>query len=127
MALPLLFVVLQAIFPQLGAGSWQGAFSALPRLFADDALLAMGLGTLQVGLGVTLGSLIIGLPLGALRGLFRLPGGALWDLLFLVPFLTPPYIAALNWTLRCSATAMCSSLPASIWRACCSAPAASRW
>lgn len=98
-ALPLLFIVLQAIFPQLGAGSWQGAFSALPRLFADDALLAMGRGTLQVGLGVALGSLLIGLPLGALRGLFRLPGAALWDGLFLVPFLTPPYIAALNWTL----------------------------
>jgi len=98
-ALPLLFIVLQAIFPQLGAGSWQGAFSALPRLFADDTLLAMGRGTLQVGLGVALGSLLIGLPLGALRGLFRLPGAALWDGLFLVPFLTPPYIAALNWTL----------------------------
>ncbi|MCG7390289.1 ABC transporter permease subunit [Pantoea sp. ACRSB] len=98
-ALPLLFIVLQAIFPQLGAGSWQGAFSALPRLFTDDALLPMGFGTLKVGLGVALCSLIIGLPLGALRGLFRLPGGALWDLLFLVPFLTPPYIAALNWTL----------------------------
>ena len=98
-ALPLLFVVLQAIFPQLGAGSWQGAFSALPRLFADDALLAMWGGTLKVGVGVVLCSLAIGLPLGVLRGLVRLPGGALWDLLFLVPFLTPPYIAALNWTL----------------------------
>ncbi|MBZ6388614.1 ABC transporter permease subunit, partial [Pantoea piersonii] len=98
-ALPLLFIVLQAIFPQLGAGSWQGAFSALPRLLTDDALLPMGFGTLKVGLGVVLCSLIIGLPLGVLRGLFRLPGSALWDLLFLVPFLTPPYIAALNWTL----------------------------
>ena len=98
-ALPLLFIALQAIFPQLGSGSWQGAFSALPRLLSDAALLQMGLGTLQIGLGVALGSLLIGLPLGALRGLFRLPGGALWDLLFLVPFLTPPYIAALNWTL----------------------------
>nr|MBA2817412.1 ABC transporter permease [Candidatus Pantoea persica] len=88
LALPPLFILLQAIFPQLGAGSWQCAFSALPRLFADDALLAMWSGTLKVGVGVVLCSLAVGLPLGVL-----------WDLLFLVPFLTPPYIAAQNWTL----------------------------
>ena len=27
-ALPLLFIVLQALFPQLGEGNWSGAFSA---------------------------------------------------------------------------------------------------
>lgn len=98
-ALPLLFIVLQALFPHLGEGEWRGAFSALPALLADPQLVPMWLGTLKIGLGVALGSLLLGLPLGALRGLFRLPGAALWDLLFLIPFLTPPYIVALAWTL----------------------------
>lgn len=98
-ALPLLFIVLQALFPHLNEGEWRGAFSALPALLADPQLLPMWLGTLKIGLGVALGSLVLGLPLGVLRGLFRLPGAALWDLLFLIPFLTPPYIVALAWTL----------------------------
>jgi iron(III) transport system permease protein len=98
-ALPLLFIVLQALFPHLIEGQWQGAFSALPALLEDPQLVPMWLGTLKIGLGVAIGSLLLGLPLGALRGLFRLPGAALWDLLFLIPFLTPPYIVALAWTL----------------------------
>ncbi|MEG3127520.1 ABC transporter permease subunit [Pantoea cypripedii] len=98
-ALPLLFIVLQALFPHLSEGQWQGAFSALPALLDDPQLVPMWLGTLKIGLGVALGSLVLGLPLGALRGLFRLPAAALWDLLFLIPFLTPPYIVALAWTL----------------------------
>ncbi|QGY30888.1 ABC transporter permease [Pantoea cypripedii] len=98
-ALPLLFIVLQALFPHLSEGQWQGAFSALPALLEDPQLVPMWLGTLKIGLGVAMGSLLLGLPLGALRGLFRLPGAALWDLLFLIPFLTPPYIVALAWTL----------------------------
>ncbi|MBP2195529.1 ABC transporter permease [Pantoea cypripedii] len=98
-ALPLLFILLQALFPHLSEGQWQGAFSALPALLEDPQLVPMWLGTLKIGLGVALGSLVLGLPLGALRGLFRLPAAALWDLLFLIPFLTPPYIVALAWTL----------------------------
>lgn len=98
-ALPLLFIVLQALFPRLGEGNLRGAFSALPALFDDPHLVPMWLGTLKTGGGVALCSLLLGLPLGALRGLFRLPGAALWDLLFLIPFLTPPYIVALSWTL----------------------------
>ncbi|WP_245840236.1 ABC transporter permease [Pantoea rwandensis] len=98
-ALPLLFIVLQALFPQFSEGNLSGAFSALPALFEDPQLVPMWLGTLKIGGGVALCSLLLGLPLGALRGLFRLPGAALWDLLFLIPFLTPPYIVALSWTL----------------------------
>jgi iron(III) transport system permease protein len=56
-------------------------------------------GTLWVACGVALMSVVIGLPLGVLRGLFNVPLPRLWDLLFLIPFLTPPYIAALSWML----------------------------
>ncbi len=44
-------------------------------------------------------SALIGFPLGVARGLLNLPLPRLWDLLFLIPFLTPPYIAALSWML----------------------------
>lgn len=98
-ALPLFFMVLQAIFPQFSAGSLGGAFSGVSTLIADPQLPTMLGGTLWVACGVALMSVIIGLPLGVLRGLFNLPLPRLWDLLFLIPFLTPPYIAALSWML----------------------------
>jgi iron(III) transport system permease protein len=56
-------------------------------------------GTLWIAGGVALASVLIGLPLGILRGMFSLPLPRLWDLLFLIPFLTPPYISALSWML----------------------------
>ena len=98
-ALPLLFIILQAIFPRFSAGSLEGAFSGVAALIADPQLPMMLGGTLWVACGVALMSVLIGLPLGVLRGLFNLPLPRLWDLLFLIPFLTPPYIAALAWTL----------------------------
>ncbi len=97
--LPLLFIVLQAIFPQFSAGSLGGAFSGVSTLIADPQLPTMLGGTLWVACGVALMSVVIGLPLGVLRGLFTIPLPRLWDLLFLIPFLTPPYIAALSWML----------------------------
>lgn len=97
--LPVSFVVLQAIFPHLDGGAFSDAFAPFGRLFSDAQLREMVSSTLKVGLGVALCSAIIGIPLGALRGLFALPGAALWDLVFLIPFMLPPYIAALSWML----------------------------
>ena len=98
-ALPLTFIVLQAVFPQFSAGSFAGAFSGVSSLLAEPQLPGMLGGTLQIALGVALVSAMIGFPLGVARGLFNLPLPRLWDLLFLIPFLTPPYIAALSWML----------------------------
>ena len=98
-ALPLLFIVLQAIFPRFSAGSLGGAFSGVSTLIAAPQLPTMLGGTLWVACGVALMSVVIGLPLGVVRGLFTIPLPRLWDLLFLIPFLTPPYIAALSWML----------------------------
>lgn len=98
-ASPLLFIALQAIFPQFSAGNFSGAFSGVQALLAEPQLPRMLGGTLQVGLGVALVSALIGFPLGVARGGFNLPWPRLWDLLFLIPFLTPPYIAALSWML----------------------------
>jgi iron(III) transport system permease protein len=98
-AFPLSFIALQAIFPQFSAGSLSGAFSGVSTLLAEPQLPAMLGGTLQIATGVALLSAVIGFPLGVARGLFTLPLPRLWDLLFLIPFLTPPYIAALSWML----------------------------
>ncbi|EPH0596816.1 ABC transporter permease [Klebsiella pneumoniae] len=98
-ALPLVFIVLQAIFPHFSAGSLGDAFGGIPALLADPQLPAMLGGTLWIAAGVALVSVMIGLPLGILRGIFSLPLPRLWDLLFLIPFLTPPYISALSWML----------------------------
>nr|WP_318381768.1 iron ABC transporter permease [uncultured Enterobacter sp.] len=98
-ALPLLFILLQAVFPQFSAGSFSGAFSGFMSQFQDPQLPAMLGGTLWIAAGVALLSALIGLPLGVVRGLFNVPCPKLWDLLFLIPFLTPPYIAALSWML----------------------------
>ncbi|WP_312453539.1 iron ABC transporter permease [Pseudescherichia sp.] len=98
-ALPLLFIILQAIFPQFSAGSLSGAFSGIAPQFQEPQLPAMLGGTLWIAAGVALLSALIGLPLGVMRGLFNLPVPRLWDLIFLIPFLTPPYIAALSWML----------------------------
>ncbi len=98
-AFPLLFIALQAVFPQFNAGDFSGAFSGVRTLLAEPQLPAMLGGTLQIAIGVALVSALIGFPLGVARGLLNLPAPRLWDLLFLIPFLTPPYIAALSWML----------------------------
>lgn len=98
-ALPLSFIALQAVFPQFSAGVLTGAFSGVRTLLAEPQLPTMLGGTLQVGIGVALVSALIGFPLGVARGLLNLPLPRLWDVLFLIPFLTPPYIAALSWML----------------------------
>ncbi|WP_442913059.1 ABC transporter permease [Leclercia sp.] len=94
-----MFILLQAVFPQFSAGIFSGAFSGVATLLAEPQLPTMLGGTLQVAVGVALISALIGFPLGVARGLLNLPLPRLWDLLFLIPFLTPPYIAALSWML----------------------------
>jgi iron(III) transport system permease protein len=96
-ALPLCFVLLQAIFPDLSEGSLAAPFSHLAAIFGDSDLLGLTFNTLRLGACVVLLSAAIGIPLGALRGLFKLPLAPLWDLMLLVPFMIPPYIAALGW------------------------------
>jgi iron(III) transport system permease protein len=96
-ALPLCFVLLQAIFPDLSEGSLAAPFSHLASIFGDADLLGLTFNTLHLGACVVLLSAAIGIPLGALRGLFKLPLAPLWDLMLLVPFMIPPYIAALGW------------------------------
>lgn len=96
-ALPMLFIVLQAIFPQLGSHSFQAPFSAFSQFFQQKDAWVPLLNSIRLGVSVVIVSAVIGIPLGTIRGLCHLPCPQLWDVLFLIPFLIPPYIAALSW------------------------------
>ncbi|HTH95867.1 MAG TPA: iron ABC transporter permease [Stellaceae bacterium] len=96
-AVPFSFVVLQGIFPNLGAGSFAKPFSALVATLGDRALLAMTGHTLVLGFGVVLFSACLAVPLGVARALYKIPLAPLWDVMLLVPFMVPPYIATLGW------------------------------
>jgi len=97
--IPLLFVLLQAVFPNFSAGDLHDPFGSFSTVLRQDGLGGLLGNTLLLGLGVAALSALLGIPLGALRGLFNLPGARFWDLMMLVPFLIPPYISALSWIL----------------------------
>lgn len=96
-AVPFVFVILQAIFPFLGRGSLAAPLSHLPATLSDPGILRMGLNTVLLGIAVAVLSALIAVPLAVLRALFRVPGAPVWDALMLVPFMIPPYIATLGW------------------------------
>ncbi|EKT65366.1 ABC transporter permease [Providencia alcalifaciens] len=97
--IPLIFIVLQALFPHFGQGDFSQIFQPIIHLFNEPELASLLQNTFLLGLGVALVSAVIAIPLGAVRGLFNLPFARVWDLLFLIPFLIPPYIAGLSWML----------------------------
>ncbi|MFC5386336.1 ABC transporter permease [Aquamicrobium segne] len=94
---PFALIVLQAIFPELGRGSLAAPFSRLAQTLGDAKLLRMTGNTMLLGLGVAALSALIAVPLAVMRSLFRVPGALVWDILMLVPFMIPPYIATLGW------------------------------
>lgn len=96
-AVPFLFVVLQAIFPNMGSGSFAEPFSELVRTLGNLKLIALAGNTLMVGIGVIVLVAILAVPLALARALFRVPFALGWDLIFLIPFMIPPYIATLGW------------------------------
>src|SRR5690606_27547901 len=91
------FILLQAVFPQLGRGSLAAPLTHLPATLADPALLRMTGNTLVLGLGVIVVAAAIAVPLAVCRALFHVPFAGFWDLAMLVPFMIPPYIATLGW------------------------------
>lgn len=96
-AMPVFFILLQAIFPDFARGSLANPFSTLTLLTDNDRLLTQAINTLRLAFGVMIGCLLLGLPIGILRGLFHVPGARIWDVIFLIPFLIPPFIAAIAW------------------------------
>ena len=97
--IPIAFVVLQAIFPGAAQANWLAPFAHWQIVWNDTNVGHLLGNTLWLGVCVVGGTLLLGVPLGLLRGLCQLPAAGLWDLCFLVPFMVPPYIAAMGWIL----------------------------
>src|SRR5262245_57056257 len=89
-AVQIVFVLLQAIFPEVGRGSFAEPFGRVLPVLGDPALLRLAANTVLLGLAVVLGSAALGIPLGVLRALFDVPLARLWDVLLLVPLMVPP-------------------------------------
>ncbi|MDO5528148.1 MAG: iron ABC transporter permease [Paracoccus sp. (in: a-proteobacteria)] len=96
-AVPVVFILLQAVFPDFTRGSLAGAFSRLDVLTENARLLRQTRNSLMLSAAVMLGALIVGGPIGVLRGMFRVPFARVWDVIFLIPFMIPPFIAAIAW------------------------------
>jgi iron(III) transport system permease protein len=96
-AVPFAAVVMQGNCPELGQGSFAKPFSSFIATLNDGALIGMAGNTILLGCCVVLASAVVAVPLGVFRALYRVPGAALFDVLLLVPFMIPPYIATLGW------------------------------
>lgn len=112
-ALPLFFVLLQAIFPRLAEGSFAQPFGAFAPALGDARVPRLAANTVGMGLAVCALSLAFALPLAMLRGLARLPGAALWDVVLLVPIMIPPYVGAFAWVLMLQSGGYLSQLTGS--------------
>ena len=95
--LPMLAILLQAVFPGLTRGDFSAPFGAFAGALSNPELLGLVGNTILLGVCVALGCLLLAAPLGLLRGLTHVPGARLWDVVFIIPFMIPPYIAALAW------------------------------
>lgn len=95
--LPMLAILLYALFPHINVWSLAAPFSALLPNLMDAQLIGATLNSLRLALGVTLVSCVIALPLAFRRAQMEAHWGRLWDAALLVPFLIPPYIGALSW------------------------------
>ena len=96
-AIPLTFILLQAIFPHIGRGSFVEPFGVLLPTFTDAKILGLTLDTLLLGVCVACAAGVIGGGLGAIRALVPVPFAKAWDVVLLTPFMMPPYIATLGW------------------------------
>ena len=70
-AVPCLFIVIQAIFPDIGSGSLAAPFSLFIKTLSDPALFLLAGNTLVLGVGTVVFAALFAVPLAALRALFR--------------------------------------------------------
>ncbi len=95
--LPVLAVVLFAIFPRFNELSFAGPFSNILPQFQDERLLGATVNSIRLALSVTFSCIVLSLLLAYLSSMMSAGVGRFWDVLFLVPFLIPPYIASMAW------------------------------
>ena len=84
-AVPFVFIILQAVFPGLAQGAPEAPFVHFIEVLADPALLRMAGNTLTLGAAVMAIAALIAVPLALLRALFNVPFARLWDVVMLTP------------------------------------------
>src|SRR6478736_313898 len=72
-AVPFVFIVLQAIFPELGRSSLAAPFLHLPEILSDPKLLRMGGNSVILGICVMMAAALLAVPLAVFRALFKVP------------------------------------------------------
>lgn len=95
--LPMIAITLFAIFPEFNTLSFERPFSGFSAALSDSDLVGATVNSLMMSSTVTALSIVLGLPLGFFRSRLADAYGRIWDVLFLVPFLIPPYIGSLAW------------------------------
>lgn len=95
-ALPILAIILFAIFPKLNELSFAGAFGNLAPHLEDPRLVQAVVNSVSLGVAVCALSTLLAVTAAILRA--RLGRrGAIWDVAFLVPFLIPPFTGSFAW------------------------------
>lgn len=74
-------------------------FSYAWEALSEDGNLSMILHSLVLGFWVVVGSTILAMPLAYLFSRTEFAKKKYFDILFLLPFMTPPYIASMGWIL----------------------------
>ena len=73
-------------------------WSNLVQLFSDSEYFQTIGNSLMLGLSVTVLTTIIALPLAYIFSRTRFAKAKWMDIVFMIPFMTPPYISAMGWT-----------------------------
>lgn len=95
--LPVLSVILFAIFPHFNEGSFRAPFSNLYPQLSDPALIDATFNSIRLATCVTLLSIAVAVVLAYVRNKMSVTAGRFWDVMLLVPFLIPPYIGSMAW------------------------------
>ena len=95
--LPVLAIVLYALFPHFNELSLAEPFAKLLPSLSDPGLIGATANSLRLSIAVTVTSAAVAVPLAYLRTRIAPGLGKAWDAAFLIPFLIPPYIGSLAW------------------------------
>jgi len=95
--LPVAAIAAYAVFPHFNTLSFAEPFAKIWPSLNDPRLVGATLQALALSASVTLGTVLLATPFGYLRARITTIDGKIWDALFLIPFLIPPYVGSLAW------------------------------
>lgn len=95
--LPVLAIILFAIFPKVNELSFAAPFSQFIPQLQDERLIVATLNSIRLALAVTFSSMLVAVVLAYMRSKMAESIGRMWDVLLLIPFLIPPYIGSMGW------------------------------